>query len=194
MKKCSVDLVTGFLSSGKTSFINHTLEGGFKDEILIIQGEKGKESINIKRKNINIKNYLDMEKLEEEDLIRSIKFYEPKRIIFECNGVISSKKIIDKIRGDKLRNYLNLDIVINLIDMTTFDMFLKNIPSMIVPNISLSNLIILNKCEYIKGDSLKEYKSMIEKFNKDAHIVNCIGKKENKMIFNKERLIKRMMA
>ena len=78
--------------------------------------------------------------------------------------------------------------------MTTFNMFLKNIPSMIIPNISLSNLIVLNKCNEISENALKEYKDMIERFNHIAHIVNCIGKEGTNMNFNKERLINRMMG
>lgn len=194
MKKCSVTLVTGFLSSGKTSFINHILQGVSKEEVLIIQGERGEELIDLGKNNINLKNYLDMENLKEEELIRSLKFYAPKKVIFECNGVLESKKLIEKIRGGELKDYLRLDLIINIIDMKTFNMFLKNIPSMIIPNISLSNLIILNKCQYVKEDSLKEYRSMIEKFNQNAHIVNCIGREGKKMAFNKERLVKRMMA
>ena len=42
--------------------------------------------------------------------------------------------------------------------------------------------------------ALKEYKDMIEKFNHNAHIVNCIGKEGTNMNFNKERIINRMMG
>ena len=45
MKKCSVDLITGFLSSGKTSFINHILDDFSKEEVLVIQCERGQEEL-----------------------------------------------------------------------------------------------------------------------------------------------------
>ena len=90
-----------------------------------------------------------MDELKEEDLIRSLKFYAPKRVFIECNGVSETKKFIDKVTSSKLKEYLKIGIIVNLIDMTTFNMFLKNIPSMIIPNISLSNLIVLNKCNEI---------------------------------------------
>ena len=135
-----------------------------------------------------------MDELKEEDLIRSLKFYAPKRVFIECNGVSETKKFIDKVTNSKLKEYLKLGIIVNLIDMTTFNMFLKNIPSMIIPNISLSNLIVLNKCNEISENALKEYKDMIERFNHNAHIVNCIGKEGTNMNFNKERLINRMMG
>ncbi|ELC8444007.1 hypothetical protein QYB59_003096 [Clostridium perfringens] len=196
MKKCSVDLITGFLSSGKTSFINHILDDFSKEEILILQCESGKEALftNKINRNINIKYFSSMDEINEEDLIRSIKFYAPRRIFIECNGAGETKRFIEKIRNGKLKEYLKIGLIVNLIDMTTFNMFLKNIPSMIIPNISLSNLVVLNKCNEISPDSLKEYKEMIGRFNPNAHIVNCIGKEERNMNFNKDRLINRMMG
>lgn len=196
MRKCSVDLITGFLSSGKTSFINHILDDFFKEEILIIQCESGKEALftNKINRNINIKYFPSMDEINEEDLIRSIKFYAPRRILIECNGAGETKSFIEKIRNGELKEYLKIGLIVNLIDMTTFNMFLKNIPSMIIPNISLSNLIVLNKCNEISPNSLKEYKEMIGRFNPNAHIVNCIGKEERNMNFNKDRLINRMMG
>ena len=158
MKKCSVDLITGFLSSGKTSFINHILDDFSKEEVLVIQCEYGQEELINCRKNINVKKFYSMDELKE------------------------------------LKVYLKIGMIVNLIDMTTFNMFLKNIPSMIIPNISLSNLIVLNKCNEISENALKEYKDMIERFNHNAHIVNCIGKEGTNMNFNKERLINRMMG
>lgn len=196
MKKCSIDLITGFLSSGKTSFINHILNDFSKEEILIIQCESGKESLftNKFNRNVNVKYFSSMDEMNEEDLIRSIKFYAPRRILIECNGAAETKVFIEKIKDGKLKEYLKIGLIVNLIDMTTFNMFLKNIPSMIIPNISLSNLIVLNKCNEISPASLKEYKEMIGRFNPNAHIINCISKEERNMNFNKDRLINRMMG
>lgn len=194
MRKCSVDLITGFLSSGKTSFINHVLDDFSKDEVLVIQCERGHEDILNYTENINVKKFYSMDELKEEDLIRSIKFYAPYKVFIECNGVSEVKSFIDKITNSKLSEYLKLGAVVNLIDMTTFNMFLKNIPSLIIPNISLSNLIVLNKCDSISEKSLREYKDMIGKFNQDARIVSCIGKEGSSMKFNKAKIINRMIC
>lgn len=196
MRKCSVDLITGFLGSGKTTFINHILNDYKKEEILIIQCEKGIEELRCGKMtyNINSKHFSSNEEISEEELIRSLKFYAPKRLIIECNGVSETKKLIDNIRKGKLKEYVKLGLIVNLLDITTLNMFLKNIPSMIIPNLSLSNLIVLNKCEKVSNETLNEYVEMIGKFNSNAHIVNCIGKEEENLKFNKERLIKRIMG
>ncbi len=93
MKKCSVDLITGFLSSGKTSFINHILDDFPRDEVLVIQCEMGQEELINCRKNINIKNFSSMDELKEEDLIRSIKFYAPKRVLLSVMGLVKLKSL-----------------------------------------------------------------------------------------------------
>ena len=54
--------------------------------------------------------------------------------------------------------------------------------------------LILPDPNQISENALKEYKDMIERFNHNAHIVNCIGKEGTNMNFNKERLINRMMG
>ncbi|WP_300346462.1 GTP-binding protein [Clostridium sp.] len=196
MRKCSVDLITGFLGSGKTTFINHILNDYKKEEVLITQCEKGIEELRCGKMtyNINSKHFSSNEEISEEELIRSLKFYAPKRLIIECNGVSETKKLIDNIRKGKLKEYVKLGLIVNLLDITTLNMFLKNIPSMIIPNLSLSNLIVLNKCEKVSNETLNEYVEMIGKFNSNAHIVNCIGKEEENLKFNKERLIKRIMG
>lgn len=193
-RKGSVDLITGFLGSGKTTFINNILSDYKKEEVLIIQCEKGIEELKCGKINCNFKYFSRNEDISEEELIRSLKFYAPKRVIIECNGVSETKKLIDNIRKGKLKEYVKLGLVVNLLDITTLNMFLKNIPSMIIPNLSLSNLIILNKCEKVSNETLNEYVDMIGKFNSNAHIVSCIGKDGNNMKFNKERLINRMMG
>ncbi|MGL5245023.1 MAG: GTP-binding protein, partial [Sarcina sp.] len=86
MKKCSVDLVAGFLSSGKSSFINLYLKNiGNKEEIVVIQCEQGKK--NIDDKKITLKTLQSNEELTEDRFLRIIKFYFPTKIIIECNGI-----------------------------------------------------------------------------------------------------------
>lgn len=196
MKKCSIDLVTGFLGSGKTTFINHILDDYKKEEVLIIQCEKGSVDFKFNKltSNVSIKRFSNNDEINEEELVRSIKFYAPRRVIVECNGVSETKELIDKIRKGTLKDYVKLGLIVNLLDVTTLNMFLKNIPSMIIPNISLSNLIVLNKSEKVSKETLKEYVDMIGKFNSNAHIVNCIGKENDNLKFNKERLVNRMMG
>lgn len=131
MRKCSVDLITGFLGSGKTTFINHILDDYKKDEVLIIQCEKGSVELKTNKlsSNISTKSFSNNDEINEDELIRSIKFYAPRRVIVECNGVSETKELIDKIRKGILKDYVKLGLIVNLLDVTTLNMFLKNIPS-----------------------------------------------------------------
>lgn len=181
MGKCSIDLITGFLSSGKTSFIKSFLKTlNSKDEVIVVQCEKGIELLDQKeynRKKVTFKNFESNDEISEERLIRMIRFYSPNRIIVECNGVGEVKKLIDIINSKALKNYCRLGTVVNMVDVTTLNMFLNNIPSLIMPSMQISNLIILNKSNSISKESITDYVTMIEALNTYSHILIC-GEKE----------------
>ena len=72
-----------------------------------------------------------MDELKEEDLIRSLKFYAPKRVFIECNGVSETKKFIDKVTNSKLKEYLKIGIIVNLLEKTIENLFKS---SMFIPS------------------------------------------------------------
>ena len=60
--KIEIEIVTGFLGSGKTKFINSMIEGGELEEetIVVIQDEFGESEINtVENKVIVVKNNID---------------------------------------------------------------------------------------------------------------------------------------
>ena len=97
--KVHIEIVTGFLGAGKTSFINSLLsETQVQGEkILIFQLEHGEKKIS---KSTDINNFVEIKKLNEvkelkEEMIYSIKKYSPNRIIIEYNGTSNLKELID---------------------------------------------------------------------------------------------------
>ncbi|MPQ42574.1 GTP-binding protein [Clostridium tarantellae] len=188
MRKCSIDLVTGFLSSGKSSFINFYLDNiNNKKDIVLIQCEKGKELIN--NKIITLKEFKSNEELTEERILRIIKFYSPNKIIIECNGVGDITKIIEIINNKKLKQYFKLGTIITMVDCSTFNIFYKNIASIMLPYIKLSNLIVLNKCNLVSNDMIENNKMILEELNLKAHIFKCNLRADLIKIFDKRIII-----
>lgn len=198
MGKCTLDLVTGFLASGKTSLIQSIINKvSPREEIVIIQCENGEGKLKKEsfiKKKITLKEFKSNDELTEERLLRLIRFYSPERIIIECNGVEDIKNITDMLNGKTLKQYIRLGITANIVDVTTLNMFLKNIPSMIMPNLQNSNLIILNKCNKLSKDTVKEYVSMIETLNLYAHIITCGDKEELDEILYKSTIVNRLLG
>ena len=98
-----VEIVIGFLGSGKTSFINSMLQGEeLQNEIIVvIQDEFGNCEINSDLNNekqqsqiIVIKNDEDKE-INGDYIKKIISEYIPSRIFIEVNGMKNSTNIIN---------------------------------------------------------------------------------------------------
>ena len=94
-----VYIVNGFLESGKTEFINYTLDQPYfriKGKTLLIVCEEGEQEYDEK---LLKKSATDIVFIEEEDdfntsrLIEMEKKYKPERIIIEYNGMWNYKNM-----------------------------------------------------------------------------------------------------
>lgn len=193
MRKCSVEIISGFLSSGKTTFLNEFLRKTVKrEEIVIITCEKGKEEISedIKEKfNISIKEFKSNEEISEERLIRLIKFYKPSRLIIESNGVSDINKTINLFNSLKLRAYFKVTGLVTIASATTLNAFIKNLGHLIIPTIEASDLIILNYCNTITKETEEKYLRLLENLNDHAHIVVAYEKDDLEKKIQKVKII-----
>lgn len=193
MRKCSVDLVTGFLSSGKTSFINVFLKKTLKrEEVIIIQCEHGKEKINsfiASRNNVNVKKFTSYDELTVERFIRMIKFYKPERMIIECNGVEDSTYFINIFNSTKLTGYFKLSGIININDALTFNMFLQNLPHLVRPSLEKSDLIVFNKANDVPEVKMDKLIEEVKQLNSHAHILIAYNKNDLEKKINQARVI-----
>ena len=193
MKKCSVDLVTGFLSSGKTTFINVFLKKTLKgEETIVVRCESGKEELNeiIKNKgNLSIKNFISGKELTEERFIRMVKFYKPERMIIECNGIEDIDYLTNLFNTVKLRSYFRITGMINMIDASTFSMLLKNLGHLVLPCLERSDLIIFNKASEISEEKVDVDLNIIKNLNNHAHILVAYDKSDLEKKINKAKVI-----
>lgn len=193
MKKCSVDLVTGFLSSGKTSFINVFLSKTLKkEETIVIQCEDGKEEISsvlLSKPNLSVKKFHSSSELTEERLIRMIKFYKPERMIIECNGIEDLNEVIVLFNTNKLKSYFKISGVISVLNALTFNMFFKNLAHIVLPYIEKSDLIILNQSSQVSDDVLDKHLNVIKNLNTHAHILVAYDKENLEMQVKKAKVI-----
>ncbi|MBK1810943.1 cobalamin biosynthesis protein [Clostridium sp. YIM B02505] len=172
--KVDIEIVTGFIGSGKTFFINTLIKNTFlfMEKVLIIQNEQGIAQIEdsiINSKNISLEQYDPQLKLNSEYINSMIDKYKPHRIIIEYNGTKNLIELTDII-SQELTNTCKISSVFYISDINTYSMFLSNMPGLILPCIHHSNLIILNNCANISKDKLKEIKSNINRLNRDTFI------------------------
>lgn len=166
-----VYLFTGFLESGKTSFIRDTLEDRdfINDEktLLIVceEGEEEYDEVELAGRKIDVVTVEEQKDLTEEFLKRCEEYYKPVRVIIEYNGMWKLDTLIKEAAPE---NWTVVQ-VLSTIDATTYEVYSQNMKSMIMEQIKQSDLIIFNRCtEETKRAS---YRRGIKAFNRKAQIV-----------------------
>ena len=156
-RSCDIEIVTGFLGWGKTSFIESYLDitSKWDDNTIILQLENGRNQYDdekLKKKNISVKRFKSLEQLDEKRLNRIMNFYEPKRIIIELNCMVSINNIISKLKNFNLTRKIKIVDSIAIVDVMTVQIFMKNMSLIVQPNIMSADLIILNNCGKVSKD------------------------------------------
>ncbi len=172
MKKREVPvfLFTGFLESGKSSFIRDSLNdrGFFNGEktLLIVceEGEVEYDDMEYADRNIYIERVDSEDALTEEFYRKCDELHTPERVMIEYNGMWN----IDAALDDNMPEEWELVQVISTVDATSFNMYWNNMRSMVMNQLSLSDLVILNRCT----DQTKrnDFRRCVKLFNKKAQI------------------------
>ena len=170
-----IDVVTGFLGSGKTTFITALLQKSpsAKDRTVIIQNESGEEEIDSElfaSRDIHLEKVGKESKLDAGFLEGIIAKYTPDRIIIEQNGMQKTGNLLTVLTGPNIGKICKINKIINIIDAATFDIFMNNIGEILIEQIFNSDLILLNKVEDRTDDELKAMERTLHAINKSAKI------------------------
>ena len=174
-----VYFINGFLESGKTEFINFTIEEDyFKiDELTLIiaceEGEKEYEPEALEGGNA-VLELLDGESaFTLKNLSALAEKHNPERIIIEYNGMWNPKDIL-------LPQDWAMEEQITLIDATTFAMYYANMKSRIAEMMRNADVVVFNRCDNIALDELQSFRRSVRAINSFADIVfeNAYGEME----------------
>jgi G3E family GTPase len=178
LKKIEVELITGFLSAGKTSFLQSFIDMSNKgnSEILIIQCENGRAQLSeefLNKKKVVLRKYKNNQNLDYKSFLNNINFHSPKRIVIECNGVCNLDEFLSFLNSDNLKKRIKVTGIITVVDCVTMNMFLKNMSSLILPNLRAADLIVLNNCDSVGLKKAEELEQVLKDINLHAHILRC---------------------
>jgi len=179
--KIKIDIISGFLGSGKTSLIKKLIDNEFKGEkIAVIENEFGEISIdgaildgqNIEIKDINSGCICCSLVGDFKKAIKEIADnYNPNRIIIEPSGVAKLSDVIKACKGidDEYRN--NINMIITVVDVWKAKMYLKNFGEFYKDQIKNGEIIVLTRIERLEENRLKEIINSIKIINPKAVIV-----------------------
>ncbi len=142
-----VYLFTGFLESGKTKFIQETLEderfnAGEKTLLIVCEeGEEEYEPSSFSGKNVFIRNVESEGELSSEQFNAWLKETRSERVIIEYNGMWTLDKLYDSM-PEKWSVYQEMFFA----DSTTFENYNANMRSLVVDKLKSAELVIFNRC------------------------------------------------
>lgn len=169
-REVPVYLFTGILESGKTSFIRDTLnDRGFQrgEKTVLILCEEGIEEydeVALSKKNVFIEKVENKEDLNSEFFWKCEELHKPERVLIEYNGMWE----MDAIEEDFMPEEWVLAQVISTVDATTFPMYWNNMRSIVMEQLSLSDMIIMNRCT--NETKRNDFRRCVKLFNKKAQI------------------------
>lgn len=175
-----VQLVTGFLGAGKTTYMNRLLEAT-DERLIVIVNELG--SVNIDEQLI-IK--MDQEQIElsngciccsiQSDLSKTFYQLASKdtfdRIVIETTGVADPAPIIQTIYyDDYLRTRFKLTAILTVVDASQLDreLFIEGIHQ-----IAYADVILLNKVDLVDADALQQAHERIHALNPTVRVIETV--------------------
>lgn len=162
-----IDVVTGFLESGKTTFIKQMIESGITADYegkALLLCEEGEEEYG--------EDFLEQYKInlipvEEEDIITGdyINFISERRnldyILIEYNGTWNIQNLLNtKLTGEcRIRN------IVFVSEAGTFNSYYSNMAGLLRPQMENSDYVAVNRYQELKKADKKDLINKVKKIN-----------------------------
>ena len=174
-------IVTGFLGSGKTNFLQNFIEYENQNSkfIGIIQNEIGKTGLDGKLLDYDY-NIVEIDEgcvccsLSGQLRAAITKLFEkrvPDDIILETTGVANPFNLLSEI--DELSDLIEFDSVITVVDAKTY-FELLNSYSVFKDQIRAADVILLNKSDLVSEENLKTIEDDISNQNRCTNIIQTV--------------------
>lgn len=168
-----VYLITGFLESGKTSFLDFTLSQEYfrnGEKTLIVMCEEGEVELSEEKlKELNAEMvFFDTPESFNEEALRALELrHKPDRVLIEYNGVWKMEDIYNL----NLPSGWMIFQVITIIDGSTFAMYSSNnnMKAMIVAMVGDADMVIFNRCD--DSTPLTRFRRSIKAVNGRAQVI-----------------------
>ena len=164
-------LVTGFLESGKTTFLDFTLQQEYfaiDGKTLLILCEEGEEEYDmdkLKLTNTVVEVIEDEEDLTPQRLAAMDIIHQPERVVIEYNGMW----LVSKFEQMELPEGWGIEQEITCVDATTYQVYMANMKSLFMDMIRNTDMVVFNRCK--EGDPLPAHRRGIKVANQSAEVI-----------------------
>ena len=185
-----VDIISGFLGAGKTTFIKLLIENVFAGEkLVLIENEFGEIGIDggfLKDAGIEITEMNsgcicctlvgDFSKA----LRKVIEEYHPDRVLIEPSGVGKLSDVSKAIEHVKKEADIEIEGRITIVDGKKAKMYLKNFGEFFKDQVAYANTIVVSRTQMMEDHSIEECVKMLREENKEASIISSSWDKLSK--------------
>ena len=180
-----IDIVSGFLGAGKTTFIQKMLKDAFAGEqVVLIENEFGEIGIDggfLKEAGIEIKemnsgciccSLVGDFGTALKDVINT---YKPQRILIEPSGVGKLSDVIKAVADIELENDEMKDVKLNtavaVVDVSKAKMYIKNFGEFFINQVESAGTIILSRTQNVSEEKVTEVVNLLKEHNPKATII-----------------------
>ena len=176
-----IDIISGFLGAGKTTFIKKLLEEAISGEqVVLIENEFGEIGIDggfLKDSGIEIREMNsgciccslvgDFGKSLAEVLTK----YKPDRVIIELSGVGKLSDVMKAVRDVAAEIEVTLNSAVTIVDVAKCRMYMKNFGEFFNNQIENAGTVVLSRTDITAMDKVNQAVELIREKNPKAVIV-----------------------
>ncbi|MCI6093221.1 GTP-binding protein [bacterium] len=177
-----VDIISGFLGAGKTTFIKKLIEEVFPGEkLVLIENEFGEIGIDggfLKDAGVEITEMNsgcicctlvgDFSKALQKVLTE----YHPDRVIIEPSGVGKLSDVVKAIEGVKEEADIEIDGRITVVDGKKAKIYMKNFGEFFENQVEHASTIVISRTQMMKDEKIEECVHILREKNPDAAIIS----------------------
>ena len=204
-----IDIISGFLGAGKTTFIQKLLSDALKGEnVVLIEnefGEIGVDSGFLKNAGIEIREMnqgcicCSLVGDFESSLKEVIEQYHPERILIEPSGVGKLSDILSAVKTVSENLDVKLDGAVTVVDATKAKLYNKNFGEFFDDQIRFATSVVLSRMDIALGEKAEEAVNIVRGINPHANLITTgiaelSGEKLLEIIGKEENLEEELLA
>ena len=204
-----IDIISGFLGAGKTTFIQKLLSDALKGEnVVLIEnefGEIGVDSGFLKNAGIEIREMnqgcicCSLVGDFESSLKEVIEQYHPDRILIEPSGVGKLSDILSAVKTVSENLDVRLDGAVTVVDATKAKLYNKNFGEFFDDQIRFATSVVLSRMDIASGEKAQEAVNIVRGINPHANLITTAltelsGEKLLEIIGKEENLEEELLA
>lgn len=180
MEKIPVHIITGFLGSGKTTFLNHFIQQRLPERLLVIENECGDTNLDSAMVLDGVEEVVELSagclccSLSKGLLdileVASERRAEYDRIVIETTGIADPSSLMQVFLGDpRVGRVFELEQIICLVDAGLLEDWLEEAEEAL-RQVALADVILINKADTVTPAYLSQVTKTVEAINPQAYV------------------------